>query len=84
MVPRHDAHVVKLRLMVGLCDGWMGLIACPLITMIVLWGAADIVRYPPPSRALMPRRTPMKLWQGCMIRRTTGEIPAAGANGGDR
>ena len=48
MVPRHDAHVVKLRLMVGLCDGWMGLIACPLITMIVLWGAADIVRYPPP------------------------------------
>lgn len=24
-VPRHDAHALKLRLMVGRCDGWMGL-----------------------------------------------------------
>ena len=25
-VPRHDAHALKLWLMVGRCDGWMGLL----------------------------------------------------------
>ena len=24
-VPRHDAHALKLRAMIGRCDGWMGL-----------------------------------------------------------
>ncbi len=24
-VPRVDAHVFKLRMMIGRCDGWMGL-----------------------------------------------------------